>query len=132
MEIPEIATRFREQNGQLIPLLLIRLRKLKIQMEENLSTANNTARPFAHFSTIKSPPYRGEGIIKSPPLVYRRSKYRNNCDHTLFTYLFIIGRDNGISIANSEIPSRSEDIVEVTHLLFFDISRCRSFSVVDS
>lgn len=74
MEIPEIATKFREQNSKLIPLLLTRLRKLKLQMEKNISAANNTARPFAHFSTMKSPPYRGDGIIRSPPLVYRRSK----------------------------------------------------------
>lgn len=74
MEIPEIATKFREQNSKLIPLLLTRLRKLKNQMEENLIAANNTARPFAHFSTMKSPPYRGDGIIRSPPLAYRRSK----------------------------------------------------------
>lgn len=75
MEIPEIATKFREHNSKLIPLLLARLRKLKLQMEENISAANNTARPFAHFSTMKSPPYRGDVIIRSPPLVYRRRKF---------------------------------------------------------
>ncbi|RZC39992.1 protein mahjong [Asbolus verrucosus] len=65
MEIPEIATRFREQNGRLVPLLLQRLRRLQ-SSSEFAQTSNNT-RPFAHLSSLKSPPYRGDGVIKTTP-----------------------------------------------------------------
>ncbi|XP_063917957.1 protein mahjong isoform X3 [Zophobas morio] len=65
MEIPEIATRFREQNGRLVPLLLQRLRRL--QNSSEFSVTSNSTRPFAHLSTMKSPPYRGDGVIKIPP-----------------------------------------------------------------
>ncbi|XP_076269885.1 lisH and WD40 domain-containing protein mahjong isoform X2 [Rhynchophorus ferrugineus] len=65
MEIPEIAAKFREQNSRLVPLLLQRLKRLKNSSEftKNCTSANLT-RPFAHFSSMKSPPYRGDGIIK--------------------------------------------------------------------
>ncbi|KAG5893684.1 hypothetical protein JTB14_021980 [Gonioctena quinquepunctata] len=72
MEIPEIATKFREQNSKLIPLLLQRIKRLKNSSE----FINNPSfsRPFAHLSAMRSPPYRGDGIIKSPPPVFRRDR----------------------------------------------------------
>ncbi|KAJ8918494.1 hypothetical protein NQ315_008192 [Exocentrus adspersus] len=70
MEIPEIATRFREQNSKLVPLLLQRLRRLRSSSEFAQHTMANLARPFAHLSSMRSPPYRGDGIIKTP-LVYK-------------------------------------------------------------
>lgn len=63
MEIPDIATRFREQNGQLVPLLLQRLRRLQ---SSEIGGASNNTRPFAHLSSMRSPPYRGEGIVRVP------------------------------------------------------------------
>ncbi|XP_060518172.1 protein mahjong-like isoform X1 [Cylas formicarius] len=65
MEIPEIATKFREQNSRLVPLLIQRLKRLKNSSEfcKNFNNSN-TQRPFAHLSVMKSPPYRGDGIIK--------------------------------------------------------------------
>lgn len=71
MEIPDIATRFREQNGQLVPLLLQRLHRLQSSSEFNVG--NTAARPFAHLSAMKSPPYRGDGVIKTSQGV-KRSK----------------------------------------------------------
>lgn len=71
MEIPEIATRFREQNGRLVPLLLQRLRRLQNSSEFATTTQS---RPFAHLSSMRSPPYRGDGVIKvSPSGVKRRT-----------------------------------------------------------
>lgn len=46
MEIAEIATKFREQNSGLVPLLLQRLRRLKNSSE----FCTNLSRPFAHLS----------------------------------------------------------------------------------
>ncbi|XP_018331272.1 DDB1- and CUL4-associated factor 1 isoform X2 [Agrilus planipennis] len=66
MEIPEIATRFREQNGRLVPLLLQRLRHL--QQSSDFANGSTSSRPFAHFSSIKSPPYKNENR-KSPSRV---------------------------------------------------------------
>lgn len=54
MELPDIATRFREQNGRLVPLLLQRLRRLQSNSDFfKKGTENN--RPFAHLSQQKSP-----------------------------------------------------------------------------
>ncbi|EFA04458.2 Protein mahjong-like Protein [Tribolium castaneum] len=71
MEIPEIATRFREQNGRLVPLLLQRLRRLQ-NSSEFLTTTNT--RPFAHLSSMKSPPYRGDGVVKVSPSGIKRPR----------------------------------------------------------
>lgn len=62
MDIPEVAAKFREENSHLVPLLLQRLKRLKNSSE----FINNAcfSRPFAHLSSMKSPPYRGDGIIK--------------------------------------------------------------------
>ncbi|CAH1130521.1 unnamed protein product [Ceutorhynchus assimilis] len=62
MDIPDIAARFREENGRLVPLLLQRLKRLKNSSEFTKNASNN--RPFAHLSSLKSPPYRGDGVIK--------------------------------------------------------------------
>ncbi|XP_030755161.1 protein mahjong isoform X2 [Sitophilus oryzae] len=65
MDIPEIAAKFREQNSRLVPLLLQRLKRLKNSSEFTKNcNSTNFNRPFAHFSSMKSPPYRGDGIIK--------------------------------------------------------------------
>lgn len=63
MDIPEIAARFREENSRLVPLLLHRLKRLK-NSSEFTKNATSFNRPFAHFSSMMSPPYRGDGIIK--------------------------------------------------------------------
>ncbi|XP_066157890.1 protein mahjong isoform X2 [Euwallacea fornicatus] len=63
MDIPEIAAKFREENSRLVPLLLQRLKRLKNSSE----FAKNSAvshRPFAHFASMTSPPYRGDGVIR--------------------------------------------------------------------
>ncbi|XP_018571764.1 DDB1- and CUL4-associated factor 1 isoform X2 [Anoplophora glabripennis] len=71
MEIPEIATRFREHNSKLVPLLLQRLRRLKCSSEFAQHTTANLIRPFAHLSSMRSPPYRGDNIIKTPSPIYK-------------------------------------------------------------
>lgn len=48
MEVQDIATGFREQNGKMVPLMLQRLHKLQEKAQEDRQTAAN-ARPFAHF-----------------------------------------------------------------------------------
>ncbi|KAH1001652.1 hypothetical protein HUJ04_005640 [Dendroctonus ponderosae] len=63
MDIPEIAAKFREENSHLVPLLLQRLKRLK-NSSEFINNAAIFSRPFAHLSSMKSPPYRGDGIIK--------------------------------------------------------------------
>ncbi|CAH2000052.1 unnamed protein product [Acanthoscelides obtectus] len=93
MEIPEIATRFREQNSKLIPLLLQRLRRLK-HSSEFASASTSFSRPFAHFSTLRSPPYRADNMMKSPPPIVR---------------------ENGVlPIDSVETPSKSDDTENVT------------------
>nr|CAI5830611.1 unnamed protein product [Callosobruchus analis] len=72
MEIPEIATRFRELNSKLIPLLLQRLRRLK-NSSEFASASTSFSRPFAYFSSLKSPPYRADTMMKSPPPIIREN-----------------------------------------------------------
>ncbi|KAL3283033.1 hypothetical protein HHI36_006192 [Cryptolaemus montrouzieri] len=52
MEIPEIATKYREHNSRLVPLLLQRLQRL--QAASNIPpspTVSSNIRPFAHFSS---------------------------------------------------------------------------------
>ncbi|CAH1105847.1 unnamed protein product [Psylliodes chrysocephalus] len=78
MEIPEIAARFREQNSKLVPLLLQRLRRIKISSDFGNNINTTASRPFAHLSTLRSPPYRGEGMIKSPPMGFPPRKFREN------------------------------------------------------
>ncbi|KAJ8975908.1 hypothetical protein NQ317_007751 [Molorchus minor] len=94
MEIPEIATRFREQNIRLVPLLLQRLRRLKSSSDFAQQASANLSRPFAHLSSIRSPPYRGDGIIKTPSPIFR--KVRENG-------LFPPGENNA-----DQTPSRSD------------------------
>ncbi|KAK9743853.1 hypothetical protein QE152_g8253 [Popillia japonica] len=60
MEIPDIATRFRDSNARLVPLLLQRLRRL--QANSDFIQHSSAARPFAHFSA-KSP--RGDAAKTS-------------------------------------------------------------------
>lgn len=60
MEIPDIATKFREQNSRLVPLLLQRLRRLKNSSE----FCTNLARPFAHLASTKSPNDGGGRLAK--------------------------------------------------------------------
>lgn len=96
MEIPEIAARFREQNGRLVPLLLQRLRRLKNSSEFVHNT--NFTRPFAHLTSLRSPPYRAEGIIKSPPPLNPRKSRENG----------IFGSEN----SHGESPSTYLDSTE--------------------
>lgn len=56
MEIPEIASRYREQNGRLVPLMLKRLRTFQ-ESKEATTASSPIIRPFAHLSGFKSPPY---------------------------------------------------------------------------
>lgn len=48
MEVQDIATGFREQNGKMVPLMLQRLHKLQEKATEGRQACANT-RPFAHF-----------------------------------------------------------------------------------
>ncbi|KAK0076783.1 hypothetical protein PV325_004862 [Microctonus aethiopoides] len=48
MEVQDIATGFREQNGKMVPLMLQRLHKLQEKAQEDRQAAANV-RPFAHF-----------------------------------------------------------------------------------
>ena len=85
MEVQDIATGFREQNGKLVPLMLKRLHKLQDKAQEDRQAAAN-ARPFAVFSGNRhsDPEHKGvpgkrkvrdkrrdNGILKSP--------LRNHC-----------------------------------------------------
>ncbi|XP_047353955.1 protein mahjong isoform X2 [Vespa velutina] len=49
MEVQDIATGFREQNGKMVPLMLQRLHKLQEKAQKDRQLASN-ARPFAHFA----------------------------------------------------------------------------------
>ncbi|CAK9822406.1 DDB1- and CUL4-associated factor 1 [Anthophora retusa] len=87
MEVQEIATGFREQNGKMVPLMLQRLHKLQEKAQEDRQLAANN-RPFAHFGQDRNSGGDGEnkgvpgkrkvrekrkenGILKSP----NRSNY---------------------------------------------------------
>lgn len=48
MEVPEIATRFRDQNSRMVPLMLKRLRQL--QNTRDTSHDSSVSRPFAHLA----------------------------------------------------------------------------------
>lgn len=82
MEVQDIATGFREQNGKMVPLMLQRLHKLQSKAQEDRQAAANV-RPFAHFgqnrnslgdSEHKGVPgkrkvrekKRDNGVVKSP------------------------------------------------------------------
>lgn len=53
MEVQDIATGFREQNGKMVPLMLQRLHKLQLKAYEDRQLTVN-ARPFAHFGKDKN------------------------------------------------------------------------------
>lgn len=53
MEVQDIATGFREQNGKMVPLMLQRLHKLQEKATEDRQAAVN-ARPFAHFGQSRN------------------------------------------------------------------------------
>ncbi|KAF5303319.1 hypothetical protein FQA39_LY10058 [Lamprigera yunnana] len=55
MEIPDIATRYRDRNGRLVPLMIERLRSFQDTCEY-VNAGNTIHRPFAHLSSMKSPP----------------------------------------------------------------------------
>ncbi|KAF5284193.1 hypothetical protein FQR65_LT00193 [Abscondita terminalis] len=65
MKIPDVANRYREQNSRLIPLMIRRLRAL--QGSSEYTSVTGVYRPFAHLSSVKSPPYvqeDGQRILK--------------------------------------------------------------------
>ncbi|XP_076661247.1 lisH and WD40 domain-containing protein mahjong [Halictus rubicundus] len=64
MEVQEIATGFREQNGKMVPLMLQRLHKLQEKAQEERQLAANN-RPFAHFGEDRSS--GGDGENKGVP-----------------------------------------------------------------
>ncbi|XP_053986195.1 protein mahjong [Hylaeus anthracinus] len=64
MEVQEIATGFREQNGKMVPLMLQRLHKLQEKAQEDRQLAVNN-RPFAHFGQDKNS--GGDGENKGVP-----------------------------------------------------------------
>nr|XP_031831732.1 protein mahjong isoform X2 [Nomia melanderi] len=64
MEVQEIATGFREQNGKMVPLMLQRLHKLQEKAQENRQLAANN-RPFAHFGKDRNS--GGDGENKGVP-----------------------------------------------------------------
>ncbi|XP_066598075.1 protein mahjong [Prorops nasuta] len=53
MEVQDIATGFREQNGKMVPLMLKRLHKLQEKAHEDRQAVAN-CRPFAHFGQSRS------------------------------------------------------------------------------
>ncbi|KOC70220.1 Protein VPRBP [Habropoda laboriosa] len=64
MEVQEIATGFREQNGKMVPLMLQRLHKLQEKAQEDRQLAVNN-RPFAHFGQDRNS--GGDGENKGVP-----------------------------------------------------------------
>ncbi|XP_076637534.1 lisH and WD40 domain-containing protein mahjong [Colletes latitarsis] len=64
MEVQEIATGFREQNGKVVPLMLKRLHNLQEKAQEDRQLAVNN-RPFAHFGQDKNS--GGDGENKGVP-----------------------------------------------------------------
>ncbi|XP_015439812.1 PREDICTED: protein mahjong [Dufourea novaeangliae] len=64
MEVQEIATGFREQNGKMVPLMLQRLHKLQEKAHEDRQLAANN-RPFAHFGQDRNS--GGDGENKGVP-----------------------------------------------------------------
>ncbi|XP_034942278.1 protein mahjong isoform X3 [Chelonus insularis] len=86
MEVQEIATSFREQNGKLVPLMLQRLHKLQEKAQEDRHASSINNRPFAHFGgsngfndTENTGVYgkrkardkkRGNGVVKSPSMLF--------------------------------------------------------------
>jgi hypothetical protein len=106
-----------------VPLLLQRLRRLQSSSEFAM-TANNT-RPFAHLSSLKSPPYRGDGVIKvTPPSGVKRQN------------IFAV-RENGVTsaaktnlketpeVVNSSVTEMSEvsDLTRFVRIIFTSLVR---------
>lgn len=60
MEVQDIATGFREQNGKMVPLMLKRLRKLQEKAAEEWQAAS-AARPFAHLGQSRQAADAGGG-----------------------------------------------------------------------
>ncbi|KAJ8687973.1 hypothetical protein QAD02_023768 [Eretmocerus hayati] len=54
MEVQDIATGFREQNGKMVPLMLKRLHKLQEKAAEERQQQSNGHRPFAHLGQNRS------------------------------------------------------------------------------
>ncbi|XP_011314239.1 protein mahjong isoform X1 [Fopius arisanus] len=76
MEVQDIATGFREQNGRMVPLMLQRLHKLQEKAHEDRQTSSNS-RPFAHFGQNRNS--FGDGEHKGVPGKRKvRDKKREN------------------------------------------------------
>lgn len=77
MEVQDIATGFREQNGKMVPLMLQRLHKLQEKALEDRQAAVNS-RPFAHFGQNRNNSL-GESEHKGTPGKRKvREKKREN------------------------------------------------------
>ncbi|XP_050302636.1 protein mahjong isoform X2 [Anthonomus grandis grandis] len=129
MDIPDIAAKFREENGRLVPLLLARLKRLKSSSEFTKTLSTNLTRPFAHFSSMSSPPYRGDGVIKlnspagntslngvsaesisspPPPSSYRGDGLRLNSFVSNIS-IHNVSTESNSSIENLEQPRHTEE-----------------------
>ncbi|XP_012270857.1 DDB1- and CUL4-associated factor 1 isoform X2 [Orussus abietinus] len=76
MEVQDIATGFREQNGKMVPLMLQRLHKLQEKAQEDRQAMAN-ARPFAHLGQNRST--SGDSETKGTPGKRKvREKRREN------------------------------------------------------
>nr|CAI5853357.1 unnamed protein product [Callosobruchus analis] len=81
-------------NSKLIPLLLQRLRRLK-NSSEFASASTSFSRPFAYFSSLKSPPYRADTMMKSPPPIIREME-------------FCLGIKRKLSLENETSPTTTD------------------------
>lgn len=116
MEVQDIATGFREQNGKMVPFMLKRLHELQKEAAEERRQSNVT-RPFAHLgqnrannsvadSEHKAFPgkrkvrekSRENGVVKSPPEL---ADYSSSDDEE---------KDEGSSPPNKKIKNEVEDV----------------------
>jgi hypothetical protein len=82
-------------------------------------TANNT-RPFAHLSSLKSPPYRGDGVIKvTPPSGVKRLR-ENGVTPAAKTNL-----KETPEVVNSSVTEMSEvsDLTRFVRIIFTSLVR---------
>ncbi|XP_051170938.1 protein mahjong-like [Leptopilina boulardi] len=91
MEVQDIATGFREQNGKMVPLMLQRLHKLQEKATEGRQACANT-RPFAHFGQNRNvlQDFEHKGVPGK-----RKVKDKN--------------RENGVVNSSSEGVSQSQE-----------------------
>ncbi|XP_046626908.1 protein mahjong isoform X1 [Neodiprion virginianus] len=105
MEVQDIATGFREQNGKMVPLMLQRLHKLQEKALENRHAAVNT-RPFAHFGQNRNS--LGDTEHKGTPgkRKVREKKHENGTMKSPTHSIFCSDEEDSIQSSDEMPPSK--------------------------